>query len=56
MDRFEDFEDVQPGQEVIVQTLGGYRAGVVVSVDPEMRMLKFTNGGTVVFPREEDEQ
>jgi len=56
MDSFEDFADVQPGQEVIVQTLEGYRAGVVVSVDTEMRMLKFTNGETVVFPMEEDEQ
>lgn len=56
MDCFEDFADVQQGQEVIVQTLEGYRAGVVLSVDPEMRVLRFTNGETVVFPMEEDEQ
>lgn len=56
MDRFEDFADVQPGQEVIVQTPEGYRAGVVAELDAEMRILKFTNGQTVVFPLEEDEQ
>jgi phage gp45-like len=56
MDRFEDFADVEPGTEVIVQTPEGYRAGIVLSLDEEMRTMKFTNGQTVVFPLEEDEQ
>ena len=56
MDSFEDFEDVEPGQEVIVQTPEGYRAGVVLSVDTEGRTLKLSNGSTVVFPMEEDEK
>ena len=56
MDRFEDFADVEQGQEVIVQTAEGYRAGVVLSLDAEMRTMQFTNGQTVVFPIEEEEQ
>jgi hypothetical protein len=56
MDTFEDFADVETGQEVIVQTPEGYRAGVVASLDAEMRTMKFTNGQMVVFPIEEEEQ
>lgn len=56
MDRFEDFEDVEPGQEIIAQTAEGYRAGIVLSLDVETRTIRFTNGQTVVFPLEEDEQ
>lgn len=56
MDRFEDFANVEPGQEVIVQTPEGYRAGVVLELDADARTMKFTNGQTVVFPLEEDEQ
>jgi phage gp45-like len=56
MDRFEDFAEVDPGQEVVVQTAEGYRAGVVLALDAEMRTMTFTNGQTVVFPFEEDEQ
>ena len=55
MDRFEDFENVKPGQEVVVQTAEGYRAGIVLSLDAEMRTMKFTSGQTVVFPLEEEE-
>ncbi len=56
MDTFADFADVEPGQEVIVQTPEGYRAGVVMELDADARTMKFTNGTTVVFPLEEDEQ
>lgn len=56
MDSFADFEDVEPGQEVILQTPEGYRAGVVADLDVEARTLTFTNGERVVFPIEEEEQ
>ena len=56
MDTFADFADVEPGQEVIVQTREGYRAGVVLELDADNRTMTFTNGQAVVFPLEEDEQ
>lgn len=55
MDSFEDIAGVKPGTEVKVETEAGAAAGVVLAINPEARVLTFTDGRTVVFPAKEDE-